>query len=186
MKKVAIIAASLLVFWSCDSTPGGNKDVLPETFEASDHHGDGHGDSHATDSHGEEHTDDTHATDTHGEEGHDEVFVSDFSKFVKIEFTAFKTPEKVGVKGQFSDVKVTAHSLGESVANQMKLAEAVIKTSSIKTGDDARDTTLRNEFFSKLTGETITAKVLDIHEDKAEIEITMNGKTVKKTFYFQY
>lgn len=171
MRKYIAILGIVALFASCDKTNTGNKSVLPVTHEehADGHHGEGHGEDHASSE----------------EEAAPAVASTDISAKVGLTFEAFKTPAKKGVKGQFENMTVTAPNVSASTA-QEKLTDASfsIATNSVKTGDDSRDNTLRNEFFAKLAGETISGKVVEVSEGSAKIALTLNGKEVTKDFEY--
>lgn len=102
-----------------------------------------------------------------------------------VEWTAFKTPAKVGVKGTFDEIKLSevkqdAATLEES----LKGAQFVIVTSSASTGDPARDETLRMNFFSKLVG-NINGFFGEFKEGKVLVNLTLNGVTKEKEFAYE-
>jgi polyisoprenoid-binding protein YceI len=86
---------------------------------------------------------------------------------VDVKWTAFKTPAKVGVSGDFRAVSVH----GDKLEN-LNLS---IKTSSINSNNLGRDITLV-EFFWKVQGVSkIEAKVLEVYKKYMKLEISMNG-----------
>jgi polyisoprenoid-binding protein YceI len=104
---------------------------------------------------------------------------------VNVTWKAFKTPLKKGVGGHFtklnysSNVK-SAHSLNELLAG----TNVNIDVSSVDSKNAGRDVKLLNEFFKKMTGPDIKAKILSLKRDEnarksglATISVTMNGVT---------
>lgn len=71
MKKLGFLIVGAFLFIACDSTPGGNKDVMPVKHEgvAEEHHGEHDHDAHkGHEEHGEEgHDHESHAGHDHGE-----------------------------------------------------------------------------------------------------------------------
>lgn len=102
-----------------------------------------------------------------------------------IEWTAFKTPAKVGVKGTFDEVKLSeVNQEAATLAEGLKGAQFSIVTSSASTGDPARDETLRLNFFSKLVG-NINGFFGEFKDGKVLVNLTMNGITKEKEFTYE-
>lgn len=99
---------------------------------------------------------------------------------LKVKWTAFKTPQKVGVSGTFTDLKYSGNNTGTSLETALKDASLVIDSSKIDTGNPARDTKIIKFFFSNAMGDNkITAKVKSVHKNVATLQVTMNNKTVE-------
>jgi hypothetical protein len=94
-----------------------------------------------------------------------------------MQWTAFKTPLKLGVKGTFDKIAFVAGK------NCLEGAEVIINKHSVDTKNPGRDDTLDQFFFSKLKGD-IKAKVLKVDEKTLDVAVTMNGVT--KTVPFHY
>lgn len=101
----------------------------------------------------------------------------------KLEWTAFKTPEKVGVKGTFNTIELNGAKDSGTIEEDIKEATFKIVPSSVNTTDPLRDGKLKDGFFAMMTGD-ITGKFIDFKEGKATVEITMNGVTVQKEFAY--
>ncbi len=102
-----------------------------------------------------------------------------------IEWTAFKTPEKVGVKGTFDQVSLTGlNNETTTLVDALKGAQFVITTSSANTGDPARDNTLAMNFFSKLVG-NINGFFGEFKDGKVIVHLTLNGVTKEKEFTYE-
>ncbi len=102
-----------------------------------------------------------------------------------IEWTAFKTPQKVGVKGTFDQVSLTGlNTDATSLVDELKGAQFVIVTSSANTGDPARDNTLAMNFFSKMVG-NINGFFGDFKDGKVTVHLTANGITTEKEFTYE-
>jgi hypothetical protein len=109
---------------------------------------------------------------------------------LNITWEAYKTPEKIGVGGQFTSVKYTPASLeGKNFRALFVGSKVNIDTTKITTGNPERDEKLVKFFFRTMHSTSIEAKIIDIkRSDKHEkgkprtgtisVEISMNGKTL--------
>lgn len=100
----------------------------------------------------------------------------------KLEWTAFKTPEKLGVPGTFTDIELSGAKDSGNIEEDIKDATFKIVTSTVDTKDPTRDGKLINGFFALMAGENITGKFVDFKDGKATVEITMNKVTKQKEF----
>ncbi|MHC5202367.1 YceI family protein [Myroides sp. LJL119] len=99
-----------------------------------------------------------------------------------LQWTAFKTPEKVGVNGSFTDIKLNGVNLEAPTLEQaLQGATFVVVTKTVNTKDPARDQTLVANFFDKMTG-NINGFFGDFKDGKVAVHLTMNGKTIEKQF----
>lgn len=105
-----------------------------------------------------------------------------------VDFVAYKTAEKVGVGATFDDVKYTAIAPeGKNFREILVGSSVVIDTKSVNSKNPARDEKLVKFFFEQMSGDKITAKIVDYKAVKVEkghpkqgtlfTEITMNGVT---------
>ena len=62
MKKLGLLIAGAFILASCDSSPGGNRDVLPVVHDGVKEEMDHHGGDHAHEGH------ENHATEGHAQE----------------------------------------------------------------------------------------------------------------------
>lgn len=99
------------------------------------------------------------------------------SKASTLNWTAFKTPKKVGVKGSFTDFSVKTNK-ATTVDELLTGATFEVKTNSVSTNDKARDAKIFQFFFKTMKKDSmITGKVLKVAADKVETEFTLNGVT---------
>jgi hypothetical protein len=101
-----------------------------------------------------------------------------------LEWTAFKTPAKVGVKGSFDDIKLldvnkNASSLAESLTD----AKFIVVTSSVNSKDTERDGKLKAEFFANMVG-NINGSFGTFKDGVVKVNLTMNGITKEKEFKY--
>ncbi|MDR2221184.1 MAG: YceI family protein [Flavobacteriaceae bacterium] len=101
-----------------------------------------------------------------------------------LEWTAFKTPKKVGVKGSFTDIQlIDAKSDAATLAEGLKDAKFVVNTASVSTNDAGRDEKLKGEFFAKMVG-NINGFFGEFKDGKVKVSLTMNGVTKEKEFTY--
>ncbi|MEL4307475.1 YceI family protein [Joostella sp. CR20] len=100
-----------------------------------------------------------------------------------LEFTAFKTPKKVGVKGTFDKIDLTNTATG-NITETLTGAKFSVATESVNTGDPTRDIKLKEFYFKLLAEPTITGTFKSFNDGKATIAIKMNG--VEKDIPFEY
>ncbi len=84
-------------------------------------------------------------------------------------WTAFKTPEKVGVPGTFDDITLNGNSF-------------TINTYSVNSGVPDRDAKIKNFFFGNLSDSLITGSYGTAANGVIPVTLKMNG--VEKTFDF--
>lgn len=101
----------------------------------------------------------------------------------KLEWTAYKTPDKIGVSGTFNDIELSGAKDSGNIEQDIKDATFKVVTSTVNSKDQERDTKLFNSFFKLMTGD-ITGKFVDFKDGKATVEITMNGVTKQKEFTY--
>ncbi|NEW61235.1 YceI family protein [Sulfurovum sp. bin170] len=116
---------------------------------------------------------------------------------INVTWKAYKTLAKLGVSGQFTGVNHTPNKKSGKNFKEIFVGSMVnIDVSKIDTGDASRDKTLVKWFFSKLYGETIEGKIVDIEENKRvdkgartgviDVKITMNKKTLIVPMSYHY
>ena len=94
-----------------------------------------------------------------------------------LQWIAFKTPLKLGVKGTFDKIDFAT---GDGC---LEGAKVHIYKSSVDTKNPGRDKTLRLFFFDRLKG-AIEAKILKVHEKTLDVAITLNGTTKTIPFFY--
>ena len=101
-------------------------------------------------------------------------------------WTAFKTPKKVGVKGQFTNFSIKTEK-SDNIDTFLKSMTVEVNTDSVSTNDKARDVKIFQFFFKSMNkGTKITGKVLKVDDIKAEVEFTLNGQTKMVVMGKQY
>lgn len=104
----------------------------------------------------------------------------------KLTWTAFKTEQKIGVKGSFKQISYQLKkTYGREISEILKDAKVNIITSSVTTKDKQRDNRLTQHFFQKwLNGDEINllVKRVNMESKTLEAEISMNGVTNRIDF----
>ncbi|CAM1349402.1 YceI family protein [Tenacibaculum crassostreae] len=102
-----------------------------------------------------------------------------------IEWIAYKTTEKVPVKGQFQKVNITSGGEGDSVKEAINNAEFSIPVSSIFTKDTSRDFKIKKFFFGVMDKtELLSGKLVLENDSIGYTNLTMNGVTKKLPFSY--
>jgi len=98
-----------------------------------------------------------------------------------VNWTAFKTPAKIGVSGTFERPKLKlANHKDDCLLSVLPMSTVHIQTASVKTDNAQMDNNIVNAFFKSMNkGEYIDAiiKRIDIAQKELSVEITMNDKT---------
>lgn len=108
---------------------------------------------------------------------------------VKVEWTAFKLTEKVGVTGTFNTTALSGPTQSDSLTALAKGLSMKIDGASIESNNPGRNVTISQFFFQKFSpSPEISGKVENVDGDDTKgtlnIAITMNGTT--KTVPFAY
>lgn len=101
---------------------------------------------------------------------------------VKVEWTAFKLTEKVGVSGTFNTMALSGPTRSDSLTALAKGLSMKIDGTSIESNNPGRNATVSQFFFQQFAPSAeITGKVDSVDGDDAKgtlnIAITMNGTT---------
>lgn len=102
-----------------------------------------------------------------------------------VEWTAYKTTEKVPVKGKFKKVNITSGGNGNTIKEAIHNTEFEIPVSSIFSNDSSRDFKLKKFFFGVMDNTKLLSGKLIIEDDSnGYASITMNGVTQKLPFTY--
>lgn len=113
----------------------------------------------------------------------EEVILEEVAYTNKLEWTAYKTPEKIGVNGTFNTIEVSGVKDSGIVDQDYTGSTFKITTSSVNTKDAGRDDKLKAGFFALLAGD-INGKFVSFENGKAVVELTMNDVTKTKDFTY--
>jgi len=102
-----------------------------------------------------------------------------------INFIAYKTTEKVPVKGMFKKIEITKAGEGNSVKEAINGAEFAIPVSSIETNDSSRNMKIQKFFFHIMENTfSLTGKFSLIDATNGIVAFTMNGITKELPFTY--
>ncbi len=100
-----------------------------------------------------------------------------------INFTAYKTTEKVPVKGLFKTVEILKAGDGKSIKEAINGVEFKVPISGIETNDSSRNFKIQKFFFDVMENTfQLTGKLVLENDTKGYAEFTMNGITEKLPF----
>ncbi|MEX0799037.1 MAG: YceI family protein [Bacteriovoracaceae bacterium] len=96
------------------------------------------------------------------------------SNDVKVQWTAFKTPSKVGVGGSFQDLGLSKNSYtSKTFKGLLEGVEFAINPASVDTKDSQRDKKIVSSFFNKVG--KITGSIQKADQDSLVLNLKMNG-----------
>lgn len=102
-----------------------------------------------------------------------------------IEWVAYKTTDKIPVKGRFKKVSITKNGEGASAREAINGAEFSIPVSSLFTADSSRDYKLKKFFFGVMDNTKLLSGVLNLSDKTNGVaRITMNGITANLPFTY--
>ena len=117
---------------------------------------------------------------------------------LNVTWKAYKTFEKLGVGGQFISVGYLPNKKeGKNFKELFVGSKVSIDLTQVDTKNEARDKTLVENFFSKLSGKSIEGEIVSIQADKSkdgkrlytgrvDVNISMNGKTLLIPMKYNY
>ena len=102
-----------------------------------------------------------------------------------INFIAYKTTDKVPVKGMFKKIMITKAGEGNSIKDAINGAEFEIPVNSIETNDSSRNFKIQKFFFNIMTTTvSLTGKLHLIDDTKGTASFTMNAITKELPFTY--
>lgn len=102
----------------------------------------------------------------------------------KIDWTAYKFTERVGVSGTFDDFYVAPKTTTGTIDTILLNAKVSINAMSVNSGNDIRDPKLKESFFEVFHTNLITGEILKTNQDEGVLELTMNNKTNEIPFKY--
>ena len=101
-----------------------------------------------------------------------------------ISWTAYKTTDKVPVKGSFTKFSIENQPNGTNIKEAINGLAFKIPVSSLYTKDTIRDAKLINSFFGSMTNTSDISGTLHFTDEKLTADISMNG--ISYTFPMNY
>ncbi len=107
---------------------------------------------------------------------------------VTVDWTAFKTPLKKGVKGTFRSVVYRGKMSAENLSKLLAGSQVSIDANNVDSGNPGRDAKLAKFFFGKMAGRALEAKIAGIDETRhiVSVEISMNGRHLVVPMRYTY
>ena len=103
-----------------------------------------------------------------------------------LQWTAYKTSDKVPVKGTFKDVRIISSNKSADAAGSLEGLSFEIPVSSIFTNDTIRDGKLQKFFFAVMDNSmTLKGKFKVESADSGNLDISMNGMSRELPFKFE-
>ncbi|QNM84138.1 YceI family protein [Polaribacter pectinis] len=103
----------------------------------------------------------------------------------EVNFTAYKTTDKVAVGGQFKEVNILSGGEGNSIKEAINNTEFSIPVSSIFTKDSSRDYKIQKFFFGVMDKtKLLSGKLLIENDSIGSATIIMNGVSEKVPFTY--
>ena len=96
------------------------------------------------------------------------------SDSTKVSWTAYKTTEKIGVGGSFTEITLNDTKTGTSPEAILEGATFSIPVSSLFTDNDDRDSKLKEFFFGVLKNKELISGTLNFSEGKCLLTIKLN------------
>ena len=102
-----------------------------------------------------------------------------------VDWVAYKTTDKLPVKGKFKKVNITKNGEGNTAKDAINGAEFSIPVSSLFTADLSRDFKLKKFFFGFMDNTKLLSGTLIINDEtNGTASITMNGITKDLAFTY--
>lgn len=102
-----------------------------------------------------------------------------------INFIAYKTTDKVPVKGMFKKITITKAGEGNSIKEAINGAEFKIPVNSIETNDSSRNFKIQKFFFNIMANTVSLTGKLNITDDtNGTVSFTMNAITKELPFTY--
>jgi hypothetical protein len=106
---------------------------------------------------------------------------------VKLQWTAFKTTEKLGVSGSFTSILVEAPTHADSEEKLLSGISFSIDGLSVASGNPERDRSLKESFFALLKpNANIDGDIKEAKDGKAILELRLNGKKALVPFTYVF
>lgn len=114
----------------------------------------------------------------------EKTFSVDANK-TEIIWTAFKTTEKIPVKGKFTKVNIKKSASGKTYSEALNGTEFSIPVSSLFSNNADRDNKLKTLFFGVMKNAEILSGTIHIDTDQSGyVDFSMNGLIEKLTFSY--
>lgn len=93
---------------------------------------------------------------------------------VKVNWTAFKTTDRVDVTGSFKQMELSGPTRAESFAELLKGITVTINSNTVNLNDTLKEQNLISFFFEKLVGENFTGRITSVNESDRTLVLTLS------------
>lgn len=104
----------------------------------------------------------------------------------KLTWTAYKTPEKVGVDGTFTEYELTDYKSSTIKEDVLSGAKFKINSLTVSTSDASRDNLLKTLFFGSMTSPEIEGNFGEFNNDIVPVTLKLNDHEVTKDFKYTF
>ncbi|AXX91537.1 hypothetical protein CPU12_11740 [Malaciobacter molluscorum LMG 25693] len=104
---------------------------------------------------------------------------------LKLQWTGYKTEDKVGVSGTFKEIKLKIKK-NDNFVDFLKSANVKINTLSLDSGLDVRNKSMVNTLFSLKSSQKITASITKVDEKAHTLNMKLTMNKVTKNVPMKY
>jgi len=108
---------------------------------------------------------------------------------VNVEWTAYKTPKKIGVDGGFLATVYHGKTEAEDLQGLLRNSRVQLEVNNVDTKDPFRDAKLVQFFFNMMQGAVIDANVVSIEGDEKAgslvVNIAMNNRAIDVPLHYE-
>ncbi|MCK5906667.1 MAG: hypothetical protein KAG37_03705 [Flavobacteriales bacterium] len=104
-----------------------------------------------------------------------------------IQWTAYKTTEKIGVKGTFNEFRIENKDKVSSIEEIINTTKFRIPTASVFSGNAPRDILIKTYFFGAMMNtDTIYGNFISAKDGKGQVAIKMNNVEFENNFTYSF
>lgn len=96
---------------------------------------------------------------------------------LNVGWTSFKTLEKIGVSGNFRDIKILSGKNSSDIKELLVNTKVKLQMEKLDAGEDIKNNAIKKFFVNNLASKDVDAKVVGLSGDTLSLEITLNGIT---------
>ena len=112
----------------------------------------------------------------------------EMSSPVKVEWTAYKTPDKIGVNGGFLATVYKGKTEAEDLKSLLLKSRVMLEVNNVDTKDPFRDAKIAQFFFNMMQGAVIDVDITSVKGDDSSgtlvINVYMNNRSIDVTLSY--
>jgi len=107
---------------------------------------------------------------------------------VKVNWTAFKTTDRVGVTGSFKQMELDGPTRAESFEELLKGITVTLNSRAVNLNDTLKEQNLISYFFEKLVDENFTGQITAVNENDQTfiLSLSLNGQVQEIPMTYSY